>query len=105
MAGMSKREGAQRILDARASSAKLRGRIVGGTIAIAIVAIAVGVLTSWHFGLATALLCGLLLQFAIERMGTIIEANIANGLKAMGWNETSELDDESMEKIQRIANG
>ena len=47
----------------------------------------------------------LLLQYAIERMGTIIEANIANGLKAMGWNEASELDEEAMEKIQRIANG
>ena len=104
MAGVGKREGAQRILDARASSTKLRGRIVTGSIAIAIIAIGVGALTSWHFGLATALLCGLLLQFAIERMGTIIEANIANGLKAMGWNETSELDEESMEKIRRIAN-
>ncbi|MBR67966.1 MAG: hypothetical protein CMA86_00435 [Euryarchaeota archaeon] len=105
MAGMSKREGAQRILDARASSAKLRGRTVFGGVAIAIIAIGVGVLTSWHFGLATALLCGLLLQYAIERMGTIIEANIANGLKAMGWKEASELDEEAMEKIQRIANG
>ena len=104
MASMSKREGAQRILDAHASSLKLKGRMVAGIVVMMLAGLGVSVLTRWEFGLATVLLCGLLFQYAIERMSTIIEASIANGLKAMGWEAETELDEQTLEKIRSIAN-
>ncbi len=103
MAAMTKREGALRILDARASARKLKTRIVVGSVVIAIAGLGVGSLTQWEFGLATVLLLGLLFQYAVERMGTIIEASIANGLKAMGWDLETELTEEKLEKIKELA--
>ena len=52
----------------------------------------------WEFGLATVLMCGLLFQYAVERMNTIVEASIANGLKDMGWDAETELDEQTMDK-------
>lgn len=103
MANGTKREGAQRILDAHASLQKVRGRTAFGVVVIVLISVAVTVLTSWHFGLATALMCGLLLQYAIERMNVIIRASIANGLKDMGWDVDTELDEAALEKISTIA--
>ena len=37
-------------------------------------------------------------------MNTIVEASIANGLKDMGWDAETELDEQTMEKIRSIAN-
>ena len=74
-------------------------------VAIGIVLVGGGVtaLTSWHFGLATVLVCGLLMQYAVERMNTILEASVASGLKAMGWDADTTLDEETLENIRRIA--
>ena len=105
MAEMTKREGAQRILDAKASAEKLRFRIAMVCVAILAIGIVIGVLTLWHFGVATVLVCGLLLQYAVERMSTIIDASMAKGLKAMGWDQKTTIDEQSLEKIRRIAEG
>ena len=103
MAAMTKREGALRILDARASAQKLRIRVLVGSITIGLAGLGVGVLTRWEFGLATVLLSGLLFQYAVERMNTIVQANIANGLNALGWDRETHLSVEKIEKVKEIA--
>ena len=102
MAG--KKEGAQRILDAKASAVKVQQRLIPAGVGIVLIGVVVAYLTRWEFGLATVLMCGLLFQYALERMNTIVEASIANGLKDMGWDADTELDDQTMEKIRSIAN-
>ena len=102
MAG--KKEGAQRILDAKASAMKVQQRLIPAGLAIVLIGVVVAYLSRWEFGLATVLMCGLLFQYALERMNTIVEASIANGLKDMGWDAETELDDQTMEKIRSIAN-
>ena len=68
-----------------------------------LIGVVVAALTRWEFGLATVLMCGLLFQYAVERMNTIVEASIANGLKDMGWNAETELNEETLDKIRTIA--
>tara|TARA_Y100000022_G_C13188659_1_gene346978 strand:+ start:66 stop:377 length:312 start_codon:yes stop_codon:yes gene_type:complete len=102
MAG--KKEGAQRVLDAKASAMKVQQRLVPAALGIVLIGIVVAYLSRWEFGLATVLMCGLLFQYALERMNTIVEASIANGLKDMGWDADTELDDQTLEKIRSIAN-
>ncbi len=102
MAG--KKEGAQRILDAKASAMKVQQRLIPAGLGIVLIGVVVAYLSRWEFGLATVLMCGLLFQYALERMNTIVEASIANGLKDMGWDAETELDDQTMEKIRSIAN-
>ena len=102
MAG--KKEGAQRILDAKASAMKVQQRLMPAGLGIVLIGVVVAYLSRWEFGLATVLMCGLLFQYALERMNTIVEASIANGLKDMGWDAETELDDQTMEKIRSIAN-
>lgn len=102
MAG--KKEGAQRILDAKASAMKVQQRLIPAGLGIVLIGVVVAYLSRWEFGLATVLMCGLLFQYALERMNTIVEASIANGLKDMGWDAETEIDDQTMEKIRSIAN-
>ena len=102
MAG--KKEGAQRILDAKASAMKVQQRLIPAGLGIVLIGVVVAYVSRWEFGLATVLMCGLLFQYAVERMNTIVEASIANGLKDMGWDAETELDEQTMEKIRSIAN-
>ena len=48
-------------------------------------------------------MCGLLFQYAVERMTTILDAGVINGLKDMGWDVDTELDEATLEKISTIA--
>ena len=99
----SKKEGAQRVLDAHASSLKVKGRLVPVAVGILAIGLVVAYLTRWEFGLATVLMCGLLFQYAVERMNTLLEASIANGLKDMGWEQPDELDEKTLSKSRTIA--
>ena len=72
----SKKEGAQRVLDAHASSLKVKGRLVPVAVGILAIGLVVAYLTRWEFGLATVLMCGLLFQYAVERMNTLLEAGL-----------------------------
>jgi hypothetical protein len=99
----SKKEGAQRVLDAQASEAKVRGRLLPAAAAIVLIGVGVAVLTRWQFGLATVLVCGLLMQYAVERMNTILEASVATGLRDMGWDAEADLTEEALDTIRRIA--
>ena len=82
---------------------KVQQRLVPAAMGIVLIGIVVAYLSRWEFGLATMLMCGLLFQYALERMNTIVEASIANGLKDMGWDADTELDDQALEKIRSIA--
>ena len=99
----SKKEGAQRVLDAHASSSKVKGRLVPVAVGILAIGLVVAYLTRWEFGLATVLMCGLLFQYAVERMNTLLEASIANGLKDMGWEQLDGLDEETLSKIRTLS--
>ena len=99
----SKREGAQRVLDAHASRMKVKQRLLPVALMILFIGIGVAALTRWEFGLATVLLCGLLFQYAVERMTIILDAGIINGLKEMGWDIDTELGEPTLEKISTIA--
>ena len=99
----TKKEGAQRVLDAHASRQKVKQRLVPVAVIIVLIGIGVAALTRWEFGLATVLLCGLLFQYAVERMTTILDAGVINGLKDMGWDVDTELDEATLEKISTIA--
>tara|TARA_B100000900_G_scaffold99449_1_gene82188 strand:- start:9176 stop:9487 length:312 start_codon:yes stop_codon:yes gene_type:complete len=99
----SKKEGAQRILDAQASSHRVKKRVLPVAGAILLIGLVVAFLSRWEFGLATVLICGLLLQYAVERMNTLLEASVANGLKDMGWDHPGEFDEETLKKIRTIA--
>ena len=66
MAG--KKEGAQRILDAKASAMKVQQRLIPAGLGIVLIGVVVAYLSRWEFGLATVLMCGLLFQYALERM-------------------------------------
>ena len=100
----SKKEGAQRVLDAHASRLKVKQRLLPVAVVVLLIGIAVAARTRWEFGLATVLLCGLLFQYAVERMTTILDAGVINGLKEMGWDVDTKLDDATLAKIERIAN-
>lgn len=99
----SKKEGAQRVLDAHASRLRVKQRLIPIAVIVLFIGMGVAALTRWEFGLATVLLCGLLLQYAVERMTTILDAGVINGLKEMGWDLETELDEATLEKISTIA--
>ena len=83
---------------------KVQQRLFPAGLGIVLIGVVVAYLSRWEFGLATVLMCGLLFQYAVERMNTIVEASIANGLKDMGWDAETDLDEQTMEKIRSIAN-
>ena len=97
----SKKEGAQRVR--RACLAPEGQERLVPVVVILLIGIGVAALTRWEFGLATVLLCGLLFQYAVERMTTILDAGVINGLKDMGWDVDTELDEATLEKISTIA--
>ena len=105
MASATKREAAQRVLDAEKTAALIPQRIIIGGVVSLLLAGAIFYLTRWEFGLAALLVFGLLLQFAAERMGVIIDASRANGLKDLGWDTETELTEEVIEKIRKISQG
>lgn len=103
MAKGTRREGAQRVLDAHRSRTNLNRRLViGGTVAVMLSG-AIVWLTRWEFGVAALLLFGLLLQFAHERMTVILDAHALTGLKALGWDEDTELTEAKIATLADIA--
>lgn len=102
MAKGTKREGAQRVLDAHRSRANLYRRLVVGILAAVTIAGGIFWLTRWEFAVAALLIFGLLLQFAHERMTVILDAHFLTGLKDLGWDAGTELDDAKIATLTDI---
>ncbi len=99
---MSKKHAAQLLIDTLSSEKKLVTKVVFVIIQALLISAAITYLTSWHFGLATLLVCGLLGQFAHERMTNSIQARKITAIKSLRWNE-SELDNpELITKLEKI---
>ena len=43
------------------------------------------------------------MQYAVERMNTILEASVATGIRDMGWDADTALTEETLDTIRRIA--
>ncbi len=102
MAAMTKKDGARRILDAQASLDRMKQRAILAAVVGLMLAGAITGLTRWQFGLAAALLFGLLMQFSFERMGTSIRSSQLQGLKALGWKEDTVFDEEHLERLRNL---
>jgi type IV secretory pathway TraG/TraD family ATPase VirD4 len=102
MAAMTKKDGARMVLDAHASSQRLRIKlnvtIVGGLL----IALLIAMFSQWQFGVAAALLFGLLIQFSHERMKTMIEAKTIQGFQVMNWDQSSEMSEDNLKKIRAL---
>lgn len=103
MAKGTKREGAQRVLDAHRSRANLNRRLTIGVVAATGLSGGILWLTRWEFALAAGLVFGLLLQFAHERMTTILDAHFLTGLRTLGWDEQTELDEKKLATLVDLA--
>ena len=104
MAAMTKKDGARRILDAQASLDRMKQRAILAAVVGLMLAGSIAALTRWQFGLAAALLFGLLMQFSLERMGTSIRSSQLQGLKALGWKEDTVFDEENLERLRNLLN-
>ena len=98
----TKREGAQRVLDAHRSRANLQRRLMFGVAGAVVISGGILALTRWEFALAAMLIFGLLIQFAHERMTTILDAHHLNGLKDLGWDPETNLDETTLATLESI---
>jgi hypothetical protein len=60
-----------------------------------VISVAISLITSWYFGLSCLLICGLLGQFAHERMDNSIQARKILAMKSLNWQQ-SELDNQDL---------
>jgi c-di-AMP phosphodiesterase-like protein len=95
---MTRRQAAQRLLDSFDSQKRMHSRLVFAIIQAIIISILIGFFSSWHFGLATLLIVGLLLQFAFDRMNNSIIASKLTAIKALKWDEDS-LEKENLRAV------
>ena len=99
---LTKKEAAQLCLDALQSEDKLKRKVIIVAINIVIIAGLIGIITSWHFGLAMVLICGLLGQFAHERMENSIEARKLLAIKSLNWQKSELENPELITKLSKI---
>ena len=99
---LTKKEAAQLCLDALQSEDKLKRNVIIVAINIVIIAGLIAIITSWHFGLAMVLICGLLGQFAHERMENSIEARKLLAIKSLNWQKSELENPELITKLSKI---
>ncbi|GIQ99977.1 MAG: hypothetical protein CM15mP8_1750 [Methanobacteriota archaeon] len=87
---LTKKQAAQLCIDALNSEENLKRKVILVGVNIVIISGVITFLTSWYFGLACLLICGLLGQFAHERMDNSIQARKILAMKSlkMGTNRT-----------------
>jgi hypothetical protein len=56
----------------------------------------------WQFGVASALIFVLLIQFAFERMSNSIEASKLQALNDLGWSKNVDSDEALRTKAEKI---
>ena len=86
MAMATKKEGAQRLIDSLDSQSKIQRRLVLAIVQAVLISVAVAWATQWQFGVASALVFFLLIQFAFERMSNSIEASKLQAMQTLGWS-------------------
>tara|TARA_B100001287_G_scaffold264353_1_gene256117 strand:- start:4 stop:315 length:312 start_codon:yes stop_codon:yes gene_type:complete len=99
---LTKKEAAQLCLDALQSEDKLKRKVIIVAINVVIIAGLIAIITSWHFGLAMVLICGLLGQFAHERMENSIEARKLLAIKSLNWQKSELENPELITKLSKI---
>lgn len=99
---LTKKEAAQLCLDALQSEDKLKRKVIIVAINIVVIAGLIAIITSWHFGLAMVLICGLLGQFAHERMENSIEARKLLAIKSLNWQKSELENPELITKLSKI---
>ncbi|MEC7229107.1 MAG: hypothetical protein VXV95_03555 [Candidatus Thermoplasmatota archaeon] len=99
---LTRKQAAQLCIDALNSEKKLKQKVVIVAINIVIISGLVTVLTSWYFGLACLLICGLLGQFAHERMDNSIQARKILAMKSLKWEQTELENPDLLGKLTKI---
>ncbi|MEC7239339.1 MAG: hypothetical protein VX043_03840 [Candidatus Thermoplasmatota archaeon] len=99
---LTKKQAAQLCIDALNSEEKLKRKVILVGVNIVIISGVITFLTSWYFGLACLLICGLLGQFAHERMDNSIQARKILAMKSLKWEQTELENPDLLGKLTKI---
>ena len=99
---LTKKQAAQLCIDALNSEQKLKQKVIVVAINILVISAIITFLTSWYFCLACLLICGLLGQFAHERMDNSIQARKLMAIKSLKWQRSELENPELMTKLIKI---
>jgi hypothetical protein len=99
---LTKKQAAQLCIDALNSEEKLKRKVILVGVNIVIISSVITFLTSWYFGLACLLICGLLGQFAHERMSNSIQARKILAMKSLKWEQTELENPDLLGKLTKI---
>ena len=99
---LTKKQAAQLCIDALNSEEKLKRKVILVGVNIVIISGLITFLTSWYFGLACLLICGLLGQFAHERMDNSIQARKILAMKSLKWEQTELENPDLLGKLTKI---
>lgn len=99
---LTKKQAAQLCIDALNSEEKLKQKVIVVGVNIVIISGVITFLTSWYFGLACLLICGLLGQFAHERMDNSIQARKILAMKSLKWEQTELENPDLLGKLTKI---
>ena len=99
---LTRKQAAQLCIDALNSEEKLKRKVILVGVNIVIISGVITFLTSWYFGLACLLICGLLGQFAHERMDNSIQARKILAMKSLKWEQTELENPDLLGKLTKI---
>ena len=99
---LTRKQAAQLCIDALNSEEKLKRKAILVGVNIVIISGVITFLTSWYFGLACLLICGLLGQFAHERMDNSIQARKILAMKSLKWEQTELENPDLLGKLTKI---
>lgn len=99
---LTKKQAAQLCIDALNSEERLKRKVILVGVNIVIISGVITFLTSWYFGLACLLICGLLGQFAHERMDNSIQARKILAMKSLKWEQTELENPDLLGKLTKI---
>ena len=99
---LTKKQAAQLCIDAINSERKLKQKVVIVVVNIVVISVAISLITSWYFGLSCLLICGLLGQFAHERMDNSIQARKILAMKSLNWQQSELNNQDLLIKLNKI---
>ena len=98
----TKKESAKRLIDSLDSAVRIKNRLRLAIVQGVVISGAVTWFTRWQFGVASALVFALLIQFAFERMSNSIEASKLQALNDLGWSKDEDSDEILRTKAEKI---